>query len=147
MNLSGENKVLKAQRHSKHAIHINPHSEPEFILSQAKAFLKSLEDLRTEITERDAAFAKAKATKSHEDMARYHELAKNISKKCLDYGRNLCDDPIPHWVDGNLSKDNIEITRHAYDVIRNKICASSNVFDSDLMPNAKILLDFAEGKF
>ncbi len=139
--------MLKAQRHSKRTIHIDPQSEPEFIINQARAFLKSLEDLRIEIVERDAAFAKAKASKSSVDMAHYHELAKNISKKCLDYGRDLCDAPIPHWVDGNLSKDNVEITRHAYDVIRNKICASSNVFDSDLMPNAKTLLDFTEGKF
>ena len=134
--------------------HLNKHHQaldaahaPEFIISEAHKFLQSLEDLRNEIIARDAAFAAAKASKNSADMAHYRELAQAISKKCLDYGRDLCDAPIPNWVDGNLSKDNMEITRRAYDTIRNKICGSLKVFDSDLLPNSKILVDFAEGKF
>lgn len=138
--------MLKAH-HKKHFIHVDPQSDPEFIIKEAKNFLNSLDVLRNEIVLRDAAYAMAKASKSSADMVHYNELAQVISKKCLNFGRDLCDAPIPHWVEGNLSKDNIEITRHAYDVIRNKICASSSVFDSDLLPNAKILVDFAEGKF
>lgn len=119
----------------------------EIIVSEAKAFLGTLNDLRAELIERDAAYAKAKASKDSSDMEHYHHLAKAISQKCLNYGRELCENPFPHWVDGNLSKEHIDITRHAYDVIRNKICSSINVFDSDLLPNARILLDFAEGRY
>ncbi len=138
--------MLKAHLNKHHQV-LDPAHAPEFIINEAKKFLQSLDDLRAEIIARDAAYVLAKASKNSADMAHYHELAQAISKKCLNYGRDLCEAPIPHWVDGNLSKDNIEITRYAYDVIRNKICASLNVFDSDLMPNAKILLDFAEGRF
>jgi hypothetical protein len=138
--------VLKAHQ-KKHFIPVDPQSDPEFIIKEAKNFLNTLEALRSEIIARDAAYLAAKTNKNSAEMTHYRELAQAISKKCLDYGRDLCNAPIPHWVDGNLSKDHIEITRHAYDVIRNKICASLNVFDSDLMPNAKLLLDFSQGKF
>ena len=118
---------------------------PEFIIKESKAFLEKLQIIRHEIIARDKAYAKAKANGNAADMANYNKLAHAVSTKCIDYGRDLCDAPIPQWVDGSLSKDNIAITRHAYDVIRNKICASLNVFDSDLMPSARILVDFAEG--
>jgi hypothetical protein len=138
--------VLKTHL-NKHQPPLDPTHAPEFIIGEAKKFMKSLDDLRNEILVRDAAYKKAKESKNSDDMAHYRELAQTISKKCLDYGRDLCEAPIPNWVDGNLSKDNMEITRRAYDVIRNKICGSLKVFDSDLLPNAKILMDFAEGKF
>lgn len=118
----------------------------EFIIQEAKAFLQTLEDLRLEIIERDEAYAVAKKSKKSSDMEHYHHLARALSHKCLNYGRELCESPIPQWVDSYLSKENIEITRHAYDVIRNKMCTSLSVFEHDLIPCAKILIDFAEGR-
>jgi hypothetical protein len=138
--------VLKTHL-KKHAQPLDPNSNPDVIIQETKNFLQTLEALRLEIVARDEAYAKAKHSKNSADMENYHQLARVISKKCLDYGRDLCDAPIPRWVDGNLSKDRIDITRHAYDIIRNKICASLSIFDNDLMPSAKILLDFAEGRY
>lgn len=114
------------------------------IVREANAFLKSLEDLRSEIIVRDQTFKDAKASGNKEKMDLYHKLAAEISQKCLDYGRELCEKPVPYWVDGDLSRDKVEIARHSYDVIRNKLCSSLNVFDNDLLPNAHALIRLAE---
>lgn len=114
------------------------------IVREANDFLKSLEDLRAEIIVRDQTFKDAKANGDAEKMDEYHKLAADISRKCLNYGRELCEKPIPYWVDGDLPRDKIEIARHSYDVIRNKLCSSLNVFDSDLLPNAHALIRLAE---
>ena len=124
----------------------SPMMSNEFILDGAKAFLQRLEHLHLELIARDAAYTVAKKSKQSADMEHYHNLAREVSQKCLDYGRELCESPVPQWVDGNLSKENTEITRHAYSVIRRKICASFKVFEHDLIPCAKILIDFAEGR-
>jgi hypothetical protein len=116
------------------------------IIQHAHEFLHLLEVLREEIIIRDETFKEAKAHKDVEKMQIYHQLASEISHKCLAYGRELCEAPIPSWVDGDLSKEKIDLARHAYDVIRNKLCASLNVFDSDLLPNAKTLVMLAEGR-
>lgn len=116
------------------------------IVREANAFLKSLEDLRAEIIVRDQTFKDAKASGDKEKMDLYHKLAAEISQKCLDYGRELCEKPIPYWVDGDLPRDKIEIARHSYDVVRNKLCSSLNVFDNDLLPNANALIRLAEGR-
>lgn len=119
----------------------------EIFVKESKIFMQTLENLRLEILARDEAYAKAKQSGDKADMENYHQLARVISQKCLDYGRELCEAPIPRWVEGNLSKDNVDITKYAYDVIRNKICASLSVFDNDLMPSIKILKDFVEGRY
>jgi hypothetical protein len=116
------------------------------IVNHAHEFLHSLEALREEIIIRDKTFKDAKEQKDSEKMKDYQRLAGEISQRCLDYGRELCEAPIPYWVDGDLSKEKIDIARHAYDVVRNKLCASLNVFDSDLLPNAKTLIMLAEGR-
>lgn len=132
----------------KHHHHLEDEAEhQEAMVREATAFLNSLESLRTEIIVRDDTFKDAKKHGDKEKMELYHKLAGEISQKCLDYGRELCDSPIPYWVDSNLSKEKIEIARHAYDVIRNKLCASLNVFDNDLLPNARALVNFAGGRF
>ncbi len=138
--------VLKTHNKNIHGKKINPVEDAEVIIRETKAFLEKLEVLRLEILARDTAYAVARQSRRSADMENYHNLAQAVSKKCIDYGRDLCEAPIPRWVDGYLSKDNIAITRHAYDVIRNKICASLSVFENDLMPSAKILIDFAEGR-
>jgi hypothetical protein len=125
---------------------LEPLMSQEFIVHEAKSFFQTLEILRLELVARDAAYAVAKKSKQRTDMQHYHHLAQEVSYKCLNYGRELCDAPIPQWVDGVLSQDNGVVTRHAYDVIRNKICASLSVFENDLLPNAKVLIDFAEGR-
>ncbi len=124
----------------------NVQESPEAVLREANKLLKSLEDLRHEIILRDEAYQAAKSSGDKEQMEHYHQLARDISQKCLDYGRELCEKPIPSWVSANLSKENEVITKHSYEVIRNKICASLNVFDGDLLPNARALIDFAKGK-
>ena len=121
--------------------------QPEEIVRQANNFLNKLETLRNEIIARDEAYKAAKHSGESNQMAHYHQLAKAISQKCLDFGRELCDQPIPTWVAGNLSKENQVMTKHAYEVIRNKMCTSLDVFESDLLPNAQLLIDFAEGRF
>lgn len=134
-------KTLKKHQHlEEEAKHVAD------LVSHAHDFYHSLEALRDEIIIRDETFKEAKANKDAEKMALYHQLASEISKKCLNYGRELCDSPIPYWVDGDLTKEKIDIARHAYDVIRNKLCASLNVFDSDLLPNAKTLVMLTEGR-
>jgi len=120
---------------------------PEEIAREANNFLNTLETLRSDIITRDEAYKAAKQSGDSQQMEHYHQLAKAISHKCLEYGRELCDNPIPTWVAGNLSKENKVITKHAYEVIRNKICTSLDVFDNDLLPNARALIDFAEGRF
>ena len=120
---------------------------PEIIVREATNFLNSLEALRSEIIVRDEAYKAAKQSGDSQQMEHYHQLAKAISQKCLDYGRELCDKPIPTWVSGNLSKENKVITKHAYEVVRNKLCTSLDVFDSDLLPNARTLIDIAKGRF
>jgi hypothetical protein len=100
--------------------------------------------LRNEIITRDQAYQTAKKSGSKDQMEHYHKLSSAISQKCLDYGCDLCDAPIPSWVDSDLSKEKIEIAHHAYDVIRNKLCASLSVFDDDLLPNARALVIFSE---
>lgn len=116
------------------------------IIREANNFLKSLEVLRDEIIIRDRTFKEAKADGDQEKMKLYHKLAAEISQKCLDYGRELCEAPIPYWVDGDLPRDKVEIARHSYDVVRNKLCSSLNVFDNDLLPNATALIHLAEGR-
>lgn len=116
------------------------------LISHAHDFLHSLEALREEIIVRDETFKEAKANHDKEKMEHYQRLASEISQKCLSYGRELCEAPIPYWVDGDLSKEKVDIARHAYDVVRNKLCASLNVFDSDLLPNAHTLVRLAEGR-
>ena len=134
-------KSLKKQQHledeAKH------HAD---LIEHAHEFLRSLEELRAEIIVRDETFKEAKANKDAEKMAIYHQLANEISQKCLAYGRKLCENPVPYWVDGDLSKEKIDLARHAYDVIRNKLCSSLNVFDNDLLPNAHTLVRLAEGR-
>lgn len=115
------------------------------LVSHAQDFLHALEALREEMVIRDETFREAKANGDKEKMELYHQLASELSKKCLAYGRELCEAPIPYWVDGDLSKEKIDIARHAYEVIRNKLCASLNVFDNDLLPNAKTLVHLTEG--
>lgn len=116
------------------------------LIEHAHEFLRSLETLRAEIIVRDETFKEAKANKDPEKMELYHKLASEISQKCLAYGRELCEKPIPYWVDGDLSREKIDIARHAYDVVRNKLCSSLSVFDSDLLPNAKTLVMLTEGR-
>lgn len=116
------------------------------IVEHAHSFLQSLEALREEIIVRDETFKEAKANKDAEKMALYNQMSSEISQKCLTYGRELCETPIPFWVDGDLTKEKVDIARHAYDVIRNKLCASLNVFDNDLLPNAHTLIKLAEGR-
>lgn len=116
------------------------------IVHEANAFLHTLEELRDEIIVRDQTFKDAKASGDKEKMDLYHKLAAEISQKCLDYGRELCDRPVPYWVDGDLPREKVEIARHSYDVVRNKLCSSLNVFDNDLLPNARALVKLAEGR-
>lgn len=134
-------KSLKKQQHLEdEAKHIAD------LIEHAHEFLHSLEELRAEIIVRDETFKEAKANKDTVKMALYHQLASEISQKCLAYGRELCENPVPYWVDGDLSKEKIDLARHAYDVIRNKLCSSLNVFDNDLLPNAHTLVRLAEGR-
>lgn len=130
----------------KHNLEQEEAANAEMVLREATAFLKSLEDLRTEMLTRDNMFKEAKQEGNKEKMVQYQTLANEISQKCLNYGRELCEKPIPHWVDSGLSKEKVEIAHHAYDVIRNKLCASLSVFDGDLLPNARALLNLAEGR-
>ncbi len=137
---------IKTQQ-KKHKHHGIEELNAEFIMQEANNFLNSLEDLRREIIARDEMYKAAKKSGDKNEMEKYHQLASAISQKCLDYGRVLCDNPVPQWVEANMSKDNAVISKHAYEVIRNKICASLNVFESDLLPNAHTLLSFAEGHY
>lgn len=134
----------QAKKHHHHGIQ---ELDGEIVLREANNFLHSLEELRREIIVRDETYQAAKKSGDKEQMEKYHQLASAISQKCLEYGRELCEKPIPHWVEANMSKDNAIISRHAYDVVRNKLCASLNVFDNDLLPNARALIGFAEGRF
>lgn len=138
---------FKPQLKKRHLSVLDNTESPEMILREATNFLHSLEDLRREIITRDETYLAAKQSGNKEQMEHYHQLASVISQKCLDYGRELCEKPIPHWVTANLSKEQIDLTKHSYDVIRNKLCASLNVFDNDLLPNARTLIDVAEGRF
>lgn len=138
---------LKLSALKKHHHNIEDESEHlAAIIREANDFLQSLEDLRAEIIVRDQTFKDAKANSDKEKMDLYHQLAAGISQKCLDYGRELCENPIPYWVDGDLPRDKVEIARHSYDVVRNKLCSSLNVFDNDLLPNARALVRLAEGR-
>jgi hypothetical protein len=141
------NPRVKPTLKKRHFNGISEPENPEIIVREATNFLSSLQALRNEIIVRDEAYKAAKQSGDSQQMEHYHQLAKAISQKCLDYGRELCDNPIPNWVAGNLSKENKVITKHAYEVVRNKICTSLDVFDSDLLPNARTLIDFAEGRF
>ncbi len=114
------------------------------ILRDATEFLNSLEDLRSQLVVRDAAYQEVKKTKDKEKKELYLKLSAEVSQKCLDYGRALCEQPVPYWVDAHMSKEHAAISHHAYEVIRNKICSSLNVFDGDLLPNARALVRFAE---
>lgn len=126
---------------------LGEHEKPEVMLQEATTFLHTLEDLRRDLVARDAAYLAAKQSGNTQQMEHYQQLASVISQKCLDYSRDLCDQAIPHWVDGNLSKEKVGLAKHAYDVIRHKMCASLNVFDNDLLPNARALITFCEGRF
>ena len=114
------------------------------IIKESLAFLAILEGLRSEIILRDEMYIAAKHSDDKSKMDEYNSASRLISQKCLDYGRELCDQSIPHWVSGHLPPEKAEIAKHAYDMIRNKICASLNVFDNDLLPNARALVAFAE---
>ena len=111
---------IKAQQ-KKHKHHGIEELNADFILQEAHNFLNSLEDLRREIIIRDATYQAAKKSGDKDEMEKYHQLASAISQKCLDYGRVLCDEPIPQWVEANMSKDNAIISKHAYNIIRNKL--------------------------
>lgn len=137
-------KISSLRKHHHHLEDETEHAEA--ILREANAFLQSLENLRAEIIVRDETFKTAKATGDKEKMDLYHRLAAEMSQKCLNYGRELCENPIPYWVDGDLPREKVEIARHSYDVIRNKLCSSLNVFDNDLLPNATALIRLAEGR-
>lgn len=141
------NPRFKSNAKKSHLFEIAEHEKPEAMLQEAIDFLHTLEDLRRELIHRDETYASAKKSGDKEQMDHYHKLASAMSQKCLDYSRELCDKPIPHWVEGNLNKEHIGLAKHAYEVIRNKMCASLNVFDNDLLPNARALITFAEGRF
>ncbi len=140
------NPSFKLNKKNNHLLEIAEHEKPEVMLKEATAFLQKLEALRLELIHRDETYASAKKNSDKEQMDHYHQLASQMSQKCLDYSRDLCDEPIPHWVEGNLSKEQMGLAKHAYEVIRNKMCASLNVFDNDLLPNARALITFAEGR-
>ncbi len=141
------NPRFKSNAKKNHLLEIAEHEKPEVMLQEATAFLHTLENLRLELIHRDETYLAAKKSGDKTQMNHYHELASVMSQKCLDYSRDLCDQPIPHWVEGNLTKEQVGLAKHAYEVIRNKMCASLNVFDSDLLPNARALITFAEGRF
>ena len=137
---------FKPQLKKRHLSILGDAEAAEIMLREATNLLHTLEDLRREIIARDEVYLAAKHSGDKEQMENYHKLASAISQKCLDYGRELCEQPVPHWVTANLPNDKIAITKHSYDVIRNKLCVSLNVFDNDLLPNARALIDFAEGR-
>jgi hypothetical protein len=138
---------FKSNVKKNHLLQLSPHESPEVMLQEATNFLNTLENLRQELIARDAAYTAAKKSGNKEEMEQYRQLASVMSQKCLDYSRELCDAPIPHWVDGNLAKEKMGLAKHAYDVIRNKMCASLDVFNNDLLPNARALITFAEERF
>lgn len=140
------NPRFKSNAKKNHLLKIAEHDKPEIMLQDATTFLQALQELRSELIHRDEAYLIAKKSGDKAHMNHYHEVANVMSKKCLDYSRNLCEQPIPHWVEGNLTKEQMGLAKHAYEVIRNKMCASLNVFDNDLLPNARALIMFAEGR-
>ncbi|MDD5228882.1 MAG: hypothetical protein PHN45_00985 [Methylococcales bacterium] len=141
------NPRFKSNTKKNHLFELSAHEKPEVMLQEATDFLQTLENLRQELITRDAAYVAAKKSGDKEQMEQYRQLSSTMSQKCLDYSRDLCDAAIPHWVDGNLPKEKVGLAKHAYDVIRNKMCASLDVFDNDLLPNAHALITFAEGRF
>ena len=112
------------------------------ILREAMEFLKELEALREEVAARDAYFKKVKNSTDKEELARYQKFADDVSQKCINYGRGLCDNPTPLWVN-RASREHVKLANSMYEVVRDKLCASLSVFDNAIMPNARTLVDLA----
>jgi|688.fasta_scaffold03153_9 hypothetical protein len=112
------------------------------ILREAMDFLNELEALREEVAARDAYFKKIKKSTDKEEMARYQKLADDVSQKCINYGRELCDKPTPMWV-SRVSREHVKLANSMYEVVRDKLCASLSVFDNAILPNARTLVDLA----
>jgi hypothetical protein len=112
------------------------------ILREAMDFLKELEALREEVAARDAYFKKVKHSTDKEELARYQQFAEEVNKKCLEYGRGLCDNPTPIWVN-RASREHVKLANSMYEVVRDKLCASLSVFDNAVLPNARTLVDLA----
>lgn len=112
------------------------------ILREAMDFLKELEALREEVAARDAYFKKVKNSPDKEELARYQQFADEVNKKCIEYGRGLCDNPTPIWVN-RASREHVKLANSMYEVVRDKLCASLSVFDNAVLPNARTLVDLA----
>ncbi|MEN9757256.1 MAG: hypothetical protein RL755_1443 [Pseudomonadota bacterium] len=112
------------------------------ILREAMDFLKELEALREEVAARDAYFKKVKNSTDKEELARYQQFADEVNKKCIEYGRGLCDNPTPIWVN-RASREHVKLANSMYEVVRDKLCASLSVFDNAVLPNARTLVDLA----
>ncbi|MDQ5939278.1 MAG: hypothetical protein QG557_225 [Pseudomonadota bacterium] len=112
------------------------------ILREAMEFLKELEALREEVAARDAYFKKVKNSTDKEELARYQKFADDVSQKCINYGRGLCDNPTPLWVN-RASREHVKLANSMYEVVRDKLCASLSVFDNAILPNARTLVDLA----
>lgn len=112
------------------------------ILREAMDFLKELESLRAEVAERDAYLKMIKKSTDKEEIARYQKMADDISQKCINYGRELCDKPTPIWV-SRVSREHVKLANSMYEVVRDKLCASLSIFDNAVLPNARTLVDLA----